>query len=547
MALVLSAEQRSIEQIFSTQEFFVIPAYQRPYSWEYDQCFQLYKDLTSAFEDSKKDYFIGNVIIAKSATERNNRYIVDGQQRLITLWLFLHVASLLYPEMKILKKMTINESREEGETDELNIYSRVFERRDNEALKRIYEKNTIDEFDEFYRNYCNRNGNFVESRCDNRIEANAIWMYIWLSSFRSRDTLRCKEFVYFILEQVFLLPIELTGDSVDEANNKALKIFETINNRGMNLEDADIFKAKLYDKALANNDKDYFIAQWLDFRISTDNLNMAVDDIFRYYSHIIRGKQRITSSETNLRELFVEADYSPLITKSYFDVMNDLRRIIECLRYIEYKQGDKSELSKWIQVIKAYSNQYPSYAIVTFLFVHGFDEEVGLNALLQSIIRYVYYAGSTTTVKYEIYNIIKSICNGEQIDHYFMQHNSETRLNFPPRLRRGFALLVYYLQGGELLSDYDYDKILTYKDVEELFAEKFESSQAISNCVESIGNDIILDRPKKYLDWMNKRKYYSTSGVTGVYEVSVNDDIVSYIEERTKSAQITLEQFFFSE
>ena len=104
MPLVLSAEQRSIEQVFSAPELFVVPAYQRPYSWEYDQCFQLYKDLTTAFEDGKKDYFIGNVIIAKSATERTNRYLVDGQQRLITMWLFLRIANLLYPEMKVLKK-----------------------------------------------------------------------------------------------------------------------------------------------------------------------------------------------------------------------------------------------------------------------------------------------------------------------------------------------------------------------------------------------------------------------------------------------------------
>lgn len=541
MALVLSAEQRSIEQIFSAQDFFVIPAYQRPYSWEYDQCFQLYKDLTSAFEDSKKDYFIGNVIIAKSATERNNRYIVDGQQRLITLWLFLHVASLLYPEMKVLKKMTINESREEGEDDRLNIFSRVFERKDNEALRKIYEKNTVDVFDELYRSCCTRYGNFVESRCESRIEANAIWLFIWLDSFRKKDVVRCKEFLYYVLEQVFLLPIELTGDSVDEANNKALKIFETINNRGMNLEDADIFKAKLYDKALANNEKDTFIRQWLEFRLATDDLYMAVDDIFRYYSHIIRGRHRITSSETNLRELFVEADYSPLITKDHSDVMTDLMRIIECLKYIDYKQNDKSELSKWIQVIKAYSNQYPTYAIVTFLFINGFDEEATLVKLLKSLIRYVYHAGSTTTVKYEIYNIIKKVCNGEPIDEYFTQRNTETRLSFPPRLRRGFALLVHYLHGGEPLADYAYDKILTYKDVEEMF----ENNQTAVNLVESIGNDIILDRPKKYLDWASKMDYYSTSGITAVRQVTLETDIVSYIEKRTDMAQNTLDEYFF--
>lgn len=548
MALVLSAEQRSIEQIFSAPENFVIPAYQRPYSWEYDQCFQLYKDLTSAFEDNKKDYFIGNVIIAKSATERTNRYVVDGQQRLITMWLFMRIASLLFPDLKVLKKMTIIESRKEGVADELNIHSRVFEKGDEAALSAIFKYETQEAFDQRYRACCNRNGRFVEARCESKVEIGAIWLYIWLNSFKEKDAEECEDFIFYVIDQVFLLPIELTGDSVDEANNKALKIFETINNRGMNLEDADIFKAKLYDKAVANNEKDDFIRQWQHFRILTEeDLKMNVDDIFRYYSHIIRGKQRITSSETNLRELFVEADYSPLITKSYADVMADLMRIIDCLKYIDYKQSDSTELSKWMQVIRAYSNQYPNYAIVTFLFTKGFDRDSELQELLKSIIRYVYYTGSTTTVKFEIYNIIKAICNDENVTDYKTKRDSDTKLYYHPRLRKGFALLSYYLQGGKVLADYAYDKILTYKDADGEFSSLFKDGQAATVSIESIGNDIIIDKPKKYLDWTEKKNYYSTSGLTEVSKITKEVDIVALIEKRTTQMQSALDAYFFKD
>lgn len=548
MALVLSAEQRSIEQIFSAPENFVIPAYQRPYSWEYDQCFQLYKDLTSAFEDNKKDYFIGNIIIAKSATERTNRYVVDGQQRLITMWLFLRIASLLFPDLKILKKMTIIESRKEGVADELNIHSRVFEKGDENALLLIFDYKTQETFDQRYKECCNRNGRFVEARCDSRVEISAIWLYIWLNSFKEKDPEECEDFIFYVIDQVFLLPIELTGDSVDEANNKALKIFETINNRGMNLEDADIFKAKLYDKAVANNEKDDFIRQWQQFRILTEeDLKMNVDDIFRYYSHIIRGKQRITSSETNLRELFVEADYSPLISKSYTDVMADLMKIIDCLKYVDYKQSDSTELSKWMQVIRAYSNQYPNYAIVTFLFTKGFDRDSELQELLKSMIRYVYFTGSTTTVKFEIYNIIKAICNDETVSDYRTKRDADTKLYYHPRLRKGFTLLSYYLQGGLALADYAYDKILTYKDAEGVFSNLFNDEQVAAISIESIGNDIIIDKPKKYLDWSEKKNYYSTSGLTEVNEITTEVDIVALIEKRTKQMQSALDTYFFKD
>lgn len=547
MALFLSAEQRSIEQVFSAPEKYVIPVYQRPYSWEYEQCFQLYKDITSAFENNKNDYFIGNIIIAKSSTERMNRYVVDGQQRLITIWLFLRVANILYPELKILKKMTVTESREEGVEDELNIRSNVFERGDEQFLRDIFSITTQESLELRFRSFCNRYGRFVETKSENQLERNLIWFYIWLKNFKEKDDIRCKEFIFYVIDQVFLLPIELTGDSVDEANRKALIIFETINNRGMNLEDADIFKAKLYDKAVALKEEENFIRLWLDFRTAAEDMGLSVDDIFRYYSHIIRGKQKITSSETSLRELFIDADYSPLITKQYSEVMSDLLKIIECLRYIEFSQSAKNEISKWMQVIKAYSNQYPNFAVVSFLFINGYEQEESLIALLKSLIRYVYYTGSTTTVKFEIYNIVKKVCNDEPVDDYRTKRAADYQLSYHPRLRKGFALLAYYLQNGVPLSEFTYDKIITYKDTEDNNSFFYDERLQKSNYVEMIGNDIILDKPKKYIDWQEKRKYYSTSGITEVNDLIGETDILSLIEKRTEYAQSAFSKFFFCE
>ncbi len=64
MSLSLSAEQKKILNIFKIDEQYIIPYYQRPYSWEYEQCFQFYNDLMEAFK-SKEDYFIGNIIIER--------------------------------------------------------------------------------------------------------------------------------------------------------------------------------------------------------------------------------------------------------------------------------------------------------------------------------------------------------------------------------------------------------------------------------------------------------------------------------------------------
>ena len=50
MALSLTAEQKSILTIFSGNNQYIIPPYQRQYSWQEEQCSELFEDLKRAFD-----------------------------------------------------------------------------------------------------------------------------------------------------------------------------------------------------------------------------------------------------------------------------------------------------------------------------------------------------------------------------------------------------------------------------------------------------------------------------------------------------------------
>jgi uncharacterized protein with ParB-like and HNH nuclease domain len=70
-------------------ERFQIPNFQRSYSWKNTQ----FQDLFSAITENPEGYFIGNVVALKPSVRSDNRLvIIDGQQRLTSISLFLIAA-----------------------------------------------------------------------------------------------------------------------------------------------------------------------------------------------------------------------------------------------------------------------------------------------------------------------------------------------------------------------------------------------------------------------------------------------------------------------
>ncbi|MBO7568155.1 MAG: DUF262 domain-containing protein, partial [Bacteroidales bacterium] len=69
-------------------ETFVIPEYQRRYSWTVDECDKLWQDIETFIDSSETDpYFFGTIIIDCSIPNKLN--LIDGQQRTTTFILLL--------------------------------------------------------------------------------------------------------------------------------------------------------------------------------------------------------------------------------------------------------------------------------------------------------------------------------------------------------------------------------------------------------------------------------------------------------------------------
>lgn len=67
---------------------FIIPLYQRNYDWKEENCKQLFKDLMNLHHSGRSSHFLGSIVSSKDKTTED-RYIIDGQQRITTVSLLM--------------------------------------------------------------------------------------------------------------------------------------------------------------------------------------------------------------------------------------------------------------------------------------------------------------------------------------------------------------------------------------------------------------------------------------------------------------------------
>ena len=542
MALSLTAEQKSLSDILSKREQIIIPPYQRPYSWGIEECYQLYQDFLDAY-NLKSDYFIGNIILAVSEKEKKTPRIIDGQQRIITIWLIFKVLSTFYEDLRILKDTT-RTYEWDGNQSKIKIKSDVIESKDYQDLEIVFNWEHSD-FSNELRNCQIKNGLFLSPSNLSPIKANGLYFFYLFKKFKEQEGVnQLKSFIRFMLECIYLLPIELTDTTINSAENKALTIFETINNRGMDLQDADIFKARLYAKSISESEKDNFIQSWFHFRDECESINLSVDEIFRYYSHIIRGRDGNTKNEISMREFFA-APNSPISRNTQAEIIKDLLKITSLLREYDDRKNEKTELAAWLQLIDIYSNRYPKYAIITYLFKYGFSNEKELIHVLRAVVRYSYFMGSTSSVKFGIYIIIKQISFGEHVKDYFQEDVEFEQFNYLGRLKYGYALLAHYLENPICIPDYKTDRLLTSRDANNLSEDWNGYSLAMH--IDDLGNLAILDIHKKNKKYLDKRNDYLRTGNEELKKfLSKNKDGISYtaLQERTEYKKQLLVNFF---
>ncbi len=210
----------TIEKLL-TKDKYIIPIYQRNYDWDQKEIGQLIQDIWdyADAEKNKEDqqpYYIGTLV---TYLIENNKYeVLDGQQRLTTLYIVCAVLKHLKQEDQAIQEIS----------KELNL---CFEAREgsSKTLKNILDENSLQNI---------LNGNLEDEKqsiIDGFKDCHAYFKNLG-------NNIDLEKFTGYFLNNVILVRTVVPKDT--ELNH----YFEIMNNRGEQLEKHEILKARLLQK-----------------------------------------------------------------------------------------------------------------------------------------------------------------------------------------------------------------------------------------------------------------------------------------------------------
>jgi uncharacterized protein with ParB-like and HNH nuclease domain len=265
---------------FISDNFLKVPIYQRPYSWDKQHVEDFINDVKNSSPD---EYFIGTMVLAE---KDDFLEIIDGQQRLATLTIFY--AALRNYSLKVLKDEELAKTIEAE-----HLFKR--DKRTKEIIQRLILGEHDNEF--FLKAILERqNGKNIEVNKNSHkklIEAYGI-IYTFINNeynAHGKNSEHLLDLEDFIEKKVKIIIVQ-----VDDESN-AFTIFETLNDRGLKLSQADLIKNFLFEKS--KNRIAEAQQKWTSFTSSIESAE-SEPEILEYIRYHLSSKEGLTRE----KELF---------------------------------------------------------------------------------------------------------------------------------------------------------------------------------------------------------------------------------------------------
>ncbi|GAA9596803.1 DUF262 domain-containing protein [Helicobacter pylori] len=320
----MKPDKKSLKNILVAEDdaYYQIPIYQRPYQWTEENCEKLLDDLLSSYECYKEnDYFCGSlVLILISEDSKAKTYdVVDGQQRLSTFILLAKVLATLYDKDKDLNKTSRDFLEKNlGDTDGEKRKRLIFDTIGLNAEKDF--QNALDFFDDLDASKGENSKSNDPSKGKNSYLKNAICLKNYLKKKEIEDINDFIEWLYF--KVVF---ITITCPEAD----KALRIFNVLNARGLALSATDIFKGELL-KHTKEHEQEEFVSRWNALSQKCSDNDLKIETLFSWYLTYLNPVTSKEKMEKRLVTWFKNLNKTPLeYLKSVEDFYNAYCEVLE--------------------------------------------------------------------------------------------------------------------------------------------------------------------------------------------------------------------------
>lgn len=231
----VSATSLTFGDLLQDGKVYTVPPFQRSYSWEKEQIENFWTDLNSVYENGKNEYFVGSMIFTPDEGNKIKIKILDGQQRFSTVLLFLSALR------DALKKINIELGKERIEQINKVIYKTNFVTLEKNPK---LELNNLDSY--FFEQIVvheNIDDTELKPKYNSHKLIKSAYSY-FKEEIANKINLGGEKFVSGIIDALtnkfLVIKIEVDTDV------NAQIIFETLNDRGLALSEADLIKNYIF-------------------------------------------------------------------------------------------------------------------------------------------------------------------------------------------------------------------------------------------------------------------------------------------------------------
>jgi uncharacterized protein with ParB-like and HNH nuclease domain len=282
----IKAEQIKLSELF-TRFTFIIPKFQRPFSWTAENFEKLFTDIYDAMKDRQEAYFLGSMVFWLDKEHKGNIYqVIDGQQRLASL-------TILFAVLR-------DRIDDEGYKNELQTL--IFQ--EGKRLLKIPSKERLtvwDDLREYFEKYVySKDGTkkFLEDLNNNRISINnendpiyhlkeAIEIYHKLIDDYIPSEKEIIKFAEYILENVYVVSIRTSS------LGSAIRLFNVLNTRGLPLSPVDIIKARNLEAIGDVEEREKHADKWIE--IESDIGREELENLLSFIRFIYAKEKARTS------------------------------------------------------------------------------------------------------------------------------------------------------------------------------------------------------------------------------------------------------------